>query len=116
MKKIWIALLALAFLATGAILFFNGNSNILSAGEFAYGYFAAGDFAVGIFAAGKFSAGIFSAGLFSMGIFSISIFNVGIYSVGIFVLAYKKRLPNLFKKALEQDSNEENKPLWIENP
>lgn len=110
MKKIWIALLALAFLATGAILYFNGNSNILSAGEFAYGYFAAGDFAVGIFAVGTFSAGIFSIGIFSVGLFSISIFNIAIYSTGIFVIAYKKKLPSLFKQAFEQKSSkEENK-------
>lgn len=109
MKKLWILLLAVAFFATGTILYFNGNENILSAGEFAYGYFAAGDFAVGIFAAGKFSVGIFSVGIFSIGVFSISIFNIALYSVGIFVIAYKKRLPNLFKKALEQDSNEEKK-------
>lgn len=98
MKKLWITLLAAAFLATGAILYFNAYENILSAGDYAYGYFAAGDFALGIFAVGKFSAGIFSIGIFSIGIFSISIFNVGIYSIGIFVLAYKKRLPNLLRK------------------
>jgi len=106
MKKLWIILLAIALFITGAILYFNGNQNILSAGEFAYGYFAAGDFAVGIFAAGKFSAGIFTAGIFSIGIFSISIFNVGIYSVGIFVLAYKKRLPKLFKQDDENSHQE----------
>jgi len=109
MKKIWFILFAVALVITGAILYFNGNSNILNAGNFAYGYFAAGDFALGIFAAGKFSVGIFSIGIFSIGLFSVSIFNVAIYSIGIFTLAYKKRLPKLFKQALEKDSSEENK-------
>ncbi len=107
MKKLWIILLAVAFFATGAILYFNGNSNILSAGEYAYGYFAAGDFALGVFAAGKFSAGIFSIGIFSIGIFSASIFNLAIYATGIFVIGYKKKLPSLFKKAFEQNASEE---------
>ena len=106
MKKIWFILSAVALIITGAILYFNGNSNILSAGEFAYGYFAAGDFALGVFAAGKFSAGIFSIGIFSIGIFSVSIFNVAIYSVGIFVLAYKKQLPKLLRQDSEQDQDE----------
>jgi polyferredoxin len=106
MKKIWILLLAVALFATGAILYFNGQANVLSASEYAYGYFAAGDFALGIFAVGTFSAGIFSIGIFSIGIFSISIFNIALYSVGIFVIAYKKKLPKLFKQALEKDSEE----------
>ncbi len=101
MKKVWFVLLAIALIITGAILYFNGNSNILSAGEFAYGYFAAGDFALGVFAAGKFSAGIFS-----IGIFSVSIFNVAIYSVGIFVIAYKKRLPKLMVSDSEEKENQ----------
>jgi hypothetical protein len=107
MKNLWIILLAVALVATGAILYFNGNQNILSASEFAYGYFAAGDFAMGVFAAGKFSVGIFSIGIFSVGIFSVSIFNLAIYSTGIFVIAYKKKLPNLFKQAFEQNSSEQ---------
>ena len=106
MKKVWFILLAVALIITGAILYFNGNSNILSAGEFAYGYFAAGDFALGVFAAGKFSAGIFSIGIFSIGIFSVSIFNVAIYSVGIFVIAYKKRLPKLMVNDSEEKENQ----------
>lgn len=109
MKKLWIILVAVVLFIIGAVLYFNGYANILSASEYAYGYFAAGDFALGVFAAGKFSVGIFSIGIFSIGIFSISIFNIAIYSVGIFVIAYKKRLPNLFKQALEKESTEENK-------
>ncbi|HAF29923.1 MAG TPA: hypothetical protein DCG75_12850 [Bacteroidales bacterium] len=101
MKKLWIIALAFILIVIGAILYFNGQANVLSAREYAYGYFAAGDFALGVFAAGKFSAGIFSIGIFSIGIFSVSIFNIALYSVGIFVIAYKKRLPNLFKEALE---------------
>lgn len=104
MKKVWFILFAVALVIIGATLYFTGHSNILSAGEFAYGYFAAGDFALGIFAAGKFSAGIFSIGIFSIGIFSLSIFNVAIYSVGIFVFAYKKRLPTLFDKQTEEEN------------
>ena len=103
MKKLWILVLAFVLMIIGAILYFNGQSNILSAGQYAYGYFAAGDFALGIFAAGKFSAGIFSIGIFSIGIFTISIFNIAIYSVGLFAIAYKKRLPKL----LSTDSDEE---------
>ncbi|MBI9053717.1 MAG: hypothetical protein JEY96_07850 [Bacteroidales bacterium] len=98
MKKLWIVLVAVALFIIGTVMYFNGNANILNAGEFAYGYFAAGDFALGVFAAGKFSAGIFSIGIFSIGIFSISVFNIAIYSVGIFVIAYKKRLPKLLKQ------------------
>lgn len=107
MKKLWILVLAFVLIIIGAILYFNGQANILSAGQYAYGYFAAGDYALGIFAVGTFSAGIFSVGVFSIGIFSVSIFNIAIYSVGIFVIAYKKRLPKLFKQALETNSAEE---------
>lgn len=109
MKNLWIIVIAFILIVIGAILYFNGQANILSASEYAYGYFAAGDFALGVFAAGKFSAGIFSIGIFSIGIFSVSIFNIAIYSIGIFVVAYKKRLPNLFKQALGQDSVEDEK-------
>jgi hypothetical protein len=105
MKKVWYILLAAVLIIVGFVLYFNGNPNILSAGEFAYGYFAAGDFALGVFAAGKFSAGIFSIGIFSIGIFCISIFNIAIYSVGFFVIAYKKRLPKLMKSDSEKDEN-----------
>ena len=104
MKKILFILLPVILAAAGAILYFTGNSTILSAGVFYYGYFAAGDFALGIFAAGKFSVGIFSIGIFSVGVFSVSIFNVAIYSVGIFVIAYKKRLPKLMANKPEQES------------
>jgi hypothetical protein len=41
--------------------------------------------------------GVLAAGIFSAGIFSMGIFNVALYSVGIFVLAWKKKLPNLFR-------------------
>jgi hypothetical protein len=107
MKKVWFILFAIALVIIGATLYFSGQSNILSAGEFAYGYFAAGDYALGVFAVGKFSAGIFSIGIFSVGIFSVSIFNIALYSTGIFVIAYKKKLPSLFKQAFEQKDSEE---------
>ena len=101
MKKLWIILVAIVLFIIGAVLYFNGNSNILSASEYAYGYFAAGDFALGVFAAGKFPVGIFSIGIFSIGIFSVSIFNIAIYATGIFVIGYKKKLPKLFNKEEE---------------
>ena len=106
MKKVWFILFAVTLIIIGFVLHFAHYSNILSAGEFALGYFAAGDFALGVFAAGKFSVGIFSIGIFSIGIFSVSIFNVAIYSVGIFVIAYKKRLPKLMTKDTEQNQDE----------
>ncbi|MCK5170056.1 MAG: hypothetical protein KAQ75_09260 [Bacteroidales bacterium] len=105
MKNLWIIVLAFILIVVGAILYFSGQANVLSAGEYAYGYFAAGDFALGVFAAGKFSAGIFSIGIFSIGIFSISVFNIAIYSVGIFVIAYKKRLPKLMLSESEEKEN-----------
>jgi hypothetical protein len=106
MKKVWYLLVAAVLIIAGFILNYT-YAPMFTASDYAFNYFAAGDFALGVFAAGKFSVGIFSIGIFSIGIFSMSIFNVAIYSVGIFVLAYKKRLPNLFKEALKQDSEEE---------
>jgi hypothetical protein len=105
MKKVWYLLVAAVLIIAGFILNYT-YAPMFSAGDYACNYFAAGDFALGVFAAGKFSAGIFSIGIFSIGIFSASIFNIAIYSVGIFVIAYKKRLPNLFKEALTQKSEE----------
>lgn len=106
MKKYWYLILAAILIITGFILNYTYQP-MFSAGDFAFNYFAAGDFALGVFAAGKFSAGIFTIGIFSVGVFSISLFNIAIYSVGIFVIAYKKRLPKLFKQALETDSEKE---------
>lgn len=106
MKKLWILIVAVVLVILGLILNFT-QGGMLGAGDFVMNYFAAGDFAMGVFAAGKFSIGIFSIGLFSVGIFSVSIFNVGIYSVGIFVLAFKKRVPSVFKKAVEEAMEEE---------
>lgn len=100
MKKYWYLIVAAVLIIVGFILNYTYEP-MFSAGDYACNYFAAGDFALGVFAAGKFSAGIFSIGIFSIGIFSVSIFNIALYSVGIFVIAYKKRLPNLFKEALE---------------
>ena len=107
MKKYWYLFVAAVLIIAGFILNYTYQP-MFSAGDYAYNYFAVGDYALGVFAAGKFSAGIFSIGIFSIGIFSISIFNIALYSTGIFVIAYKKKLPKLFKQALEQDSTEEN--------
>jgi len=108
MKKYWYLLVAAVLVIIGFILNYTYQP-MFSAGDYARNYFAVGDFALGVFAAGKFSAGIFSVGIFSIGIFSISIFNIALYSTGIFVIAYKKKLPKLFKQALEQDAVEEEK-------
>lgn len=106
MKKYWYLFVAAILIITGFILNY-AYEPMFSAGDCVCNYFAAGDYALGVFAAGKFSAGIFSIGIFSIGIFSISIFNIAVYSTGIFVIAYKKKLPKLFKQALDQDSVEE---------
>lgn len=102
MKKYWYLILAAVLVIVGFILNYTYQP-MFSAGDYVFNYFAAGDFALGVFAAGKFSAGIFSIGIFSIGIVSASIFNISLYAIGIFVIAYKKRLPNLFKNAFEKD-------------
>jgi len=106
MKKYWYLIVAAVLIIAGFILNYT-YAPMFSAGDYVCNYFAAGDYALGVFAVGKFSAGIFSIGIFSVGIFSVSIFNIALYSTGIFVIAYKKKLPSLFKQAFEQAASEE---------
>jgi uncharacterized membrane protein len=96
MKKLWILLIAVALLIIGALVV-TLHGNQICIGNFNFNYFSSGNYAAGVFAAGEFSIGIFSAGIFSFGIFSIGIFNIGLYAIGIFVLAWKKKLPRLFR-------------------
>ena len=89
--KYWVSV-AVVLVVLGLILELTVG-HMMSAGDFAFNYFAAGDFACGVFAAGKFSVGVFSIGLFSIGIFSLGIFNIGLYAVGFFLIAWKKNYP-----------------------
>ncbi len=77
----------------GLYLKFIDFPDVLSADNFAVGYFAAGNFSIGIFATGTFAIGLFSIGIFSIGIFSIGIFSVGFWSFAIFAYGlYTKRM------------------------
>jgi len=95
MKKQWIFVIAVTLLILGVVL--NAvYGGLFSSGTYSFNYFASGQYAMGVFASGEFAVGIFSAGIFSVGIFSIGIFNVGLYALGFFVLAWKKKHPELF--------------------